>query len=435
MTAVAMAQAIRCGQLSARETVAAHLARIEKANPPVNAIVTLVPDQALAWAARADEMQARGEALGALHGLPIVHKDLQATRGIRTTWGSRIYQDFVPDADAPLVERVRAAGAITLGKSNTPEFGAGSQTFNAVFGATRNPFDLTKTCGGSTGGGAVALSCGMTALADGSDLGGSLRNPASFCGVVGLRPSPPALPAEWGPMAVEGPMARTVSDVAMFQAALAGECTGTLERAFKGVRVAWWKDLGGVPVDRRVREITNAQRAVFESLGCVVEEAEPDWTDVDATFKTLRWWSREVKNGAVLRENPGLVKDTILWELEQAARLTANDVGMALMKQTEIAQRMRRFLERYDFFVLPVSQVLPFDVTQEYPTEIDGVRMGTYIDWMKTCYYISTTDCPAVSVPCGFVDGLPVGIQIVGRHGRDFGLLQMAYGFEQGRAA
>jgi amidase len=428
-----MARAIRSGRLSARETVAAHLARIEQANPALNAIVTLVPETALNWAAEADEKQARGETLAALHGLPIVHKDLQATRGIRTTWGSRIYKDFVPDLDSPLVERVRAAGAITLGKSNTPEFGAGSQTFNEVFGATRNPYDLTKTCGGSTGGGAVALSRGMTALADGSDLGGSLRNPASFCGVTGLRPSTPTMPAEWGPMAVEGPMARTVSDVALFHSALTGEVTGPLERDFAGVRIAWWKDLSGVPVDPLVRAVTNAQRAVFERLGCIVEEAEPDWTDVDATFKTLRWWSRAVKNGAVLRQHPDLVKAPLLWELEQAARLTANDVGLALMKQTEIRQRMRRFLEHYDFFVLPVSQVLPFDVTQQYPTEIDGVRMETYIDWMKSCYYISTTGCPAMSVPCGFVEGLPVGIQIVGQHGQDAKLLQMAYSFEQGR--
>jgi amidase len=428
-----MARAIRSGELSARETVAAHLARIEQANPALNAIVTLVPETALNWAAEADEKQARGETLAPLHGLPIVHKDLQATRGIRTTWGSRIYKDFVPDMDSPLVERVRAAGAITLGKSNTPEFGAGSQTFNEVFGATRNPYDLTKTCGGSTGGGAVALSRGMTALADGSDLGGSLRNPASFCGVTGLRPSTPALPAEWGPMAVEGPMARTVSDVALFHSALTGKVTGPLERDFAGVRIAWWKDLSGVPVDPRVRAVTNAQRAVFERLGCIVEEAEPDWTDVDATFKTLRWWSRAVKNGALLRQHPDLVKAPLLWELEQAARLTANDVGLALMKQTEIRQRMRRFLEHYDFFVLPVSQVLPFDVTQQYPTEIDGVRMETYIDWMKSCYYISTTGCPAMSVPCGFVEGLPVGIQIVGQHGQDAKLLQMAYSFEQGR--
>jgi len=264
MSAVEMALAIRAGELSARETMTAHLARIEETSPALNAIVTLAAEQAMTWAAEADEAQARGEALGPLHGLPVVHKDLQPTRGIRTTWGSRIFKDFVPEADAPLVAKVRAAGAITLGKSNTPEFGAGSQTFNEVFGATRNPYDLTKTCGGSTGGGAVALASGMAALADGSDLGGSLRNPASYCGVVGLRPSAPAVSVEWGPMAVEGPMARTVRDVALFHSVL-GDVNGAegLDRDFRGVRVAWWKDLGGIarrqrrplplrpPVDKR----------------------------------------------------------------------------------------------------------------------------------------------------------------------------------------
>ncbi len=437
LSAVEMAREIRAGSLSARDAVMAHVERIEQENPVLNAVVTLVAEKALAWAAQADEAQARGEALGPLHGLPVVHKDLQPTKGIRTTWGSRIFKDFVPEADAPLVSRMRAAGAITLGKSNTPEFGAGSQTFNEVFGATLNPYDLTKTCGGSTGGGAVALSRGMAALADGSDLGGSLRNPASFCGVVGLRPSAPAVPEEWGPMAVEGPMGRTVADVALLWPVLSGQAVSMPRRGFEGVRIAWWKDLGGnVPVDPRVRAITNAQRRVFESLGCVVEEAEPSWFGVDETFKTLRLWSRDVKLGALLRRNRDLVKDSILWELEEAGKLSAPDVGAALVKQVEIEQRMRRFLERYEFFVLPVSQVLPFDVTTPYPTEIDGVKLNTYIDWMKSCYYISTTGCPAVSVPCGLSEeGLPVGIQIVGRHRDEWGLLRMAQAFEEGRAS
>ena len=381
----------------------------------------------------------------------MVHKDLQPTKGIRTTWGSPLFRDFVPEADSLLVERTRAAGAITLGKSNTPEFGAGSQTFNRVFGATRNPWDLTKTCGGSTGGGAVSLACGMAALADGSDLGGSLRNPASFCGVVGLRPSPGRVPAwpvpmAWSPLSVEGPMGRTVEDVALFLSALAGPdaraplsdetpgaaFAGDLSRDFRDVRVAWWKDLGGIPVDPQVRRITNAQRTVFEQLGCIVEEAEPDWAGVDETFRTLRLWARELQMGELVKQHPEFIKETIRWEVEQATGLTAHDAGIALLRQTEIYHRMRQFLSRYEFFVLPVSQVPPFDVTTEYPAEIDGVRMDTYIDWMKSCYYISLTVAPAMSVPCGFTaEGLPVGIQIVGRHRDDFGLLQMAHAFEQ----
>ena len=451
LSAASMARRIRAGELSAREVTEAHLRRIGEVNPRVNAIVTLVAEKALDAAAEADESQARGAALGPLHGLPVVHKDLQPTKGIRTTWGSPLFRDFVPEADSLLMERTRAAGAITLGKSNTPEFGAGSQTFNTVFGATRNPWDLTKTCGGSTGGGAVSLACGMAALADGSDLGGSLRNPASFCGVVGLRPSPGRVPAwpvpmAWSPLSVEGPMGRTVEDVALFLSALAGPdaraplsdetpgavFAGDLSRDFRGVRVAWWKDLGGIPVDPQVRRMTNAQRTVFEQLGCIVEEAEPAWTGVDATFRTLRLWARELQMGELVKQHPEFIKETIRWEVEQATGLTAHDAGVALLRQTEIYHRMRQFLSRYEFFVLPVSQVPPFDVTTEYPAEIDGVRLDTYIDWMKSCYYISLTGAPAMSVPCGFTaEGLPVGIQIVGRHRDDFGLLQMAHAFEQ----
>ena len=451
LSAASMARRIRAGELSAREVTEAHLRRIGEVNPRVNAIVTLVAEKALDAAAEADESQARGAALGPLHGLPVVHKDLQPTKGIRTTWGSPLFRDFVPEADSLLVERTRAAGAITLGKSNTPEFGAGSQTFNRVFGATRNPWDLTKTCGGSTGGGAVSLACGMAALADGSDLGGSLRNPASFCGVVGLRPSPGRVPAwpvpmAWSPLSVEGPMGRTVEDVALFLSALAGPdaraplsdetpgaaFAGDLSRDFRDVRVAWWKDLGGIPVDPQVRRITNAQRTVFEQLGCIVEEAEPDWAGVDETFRTLRLWARELQMGELVKQHPEFIKETIRWEVEQATGLTAHDAGIALLRQTEIYHRMRQFLSRYEFFVLPVSQVPPFDVTTEYPAEIDGVRLDTYIDWMKSCYYISLTGAPAMSVPCGFTaEGLPVGIQIVGRHRDDFGLLQMAHAFEQ----
>src|SRR5580765_813462 len=227
LSAVEMARLVRARELSAREVLSAHLAQIERVNPTVNAIVTLVADQAMEQARLADEAMARGREVGPLHGLPIAHKDLQPTKGIRTTFGSPIFRDFVPAADSLLVDRIRRAGAILVGKTNTPEFGAGSQTFNPVFGATRNPYDTSKTCGGSSGGAAVALACGMLPLADGSDMGGSLRNPASFCSVVGLRPSPgrvPTWPARlpWSPLSVDGPMARTVADVALLLSAIAG---------------------------------------------------------------------------------------------------------------------------------------------------------------------------------------------------------------------
>src|ERR671924_2249175 len=227
LTATELARRIRVKDLSAREVMEAHLAQIDRVNPKVNAIVTLLPELAMAQAKRADEALARGEEVGPLHGLPIAHKDLVPTRGIRTTYGSRIFKDYVPDHDGLIVERLKKAGAITLGKTNTPEFGAGSQTFNEVFGATLNPYDLTKTCGGSSGGAAVALACGMVPLADGSDLGGSLRNPANFCNVVGFRTAPGRVPVYpvrdvWSPFSVEGPMARTVQDVALFLSVLAG---------------------------------------------------------------------------------------------------------------------------------------------------------------------------------------------------------------------
>jgi amidase len=438
LSAVAMAKLLRDGKLSAREAVDAHLTQIESVNPNVNAIVTLVADHARQRAYEADEAQAAGRSLGPLHGLPTVHKDLQPTKGIRTTFGSRIFKDFVPDQDSLLVERVRSAGAILLGKTNTPEFGAGSQTYNEVFGATLNPFDTSKTCGGSSGGAAVSLACHMVPIADGTDVGGSLRNPAGFCNVVGLRPSPGRVPVRpaigLSPFGVEGPMARSTADLAFYFAALAEPDPSfllPLERDFKGIRVAWWKDLGGIPVDSRVREITNARRRVFESLGCIVEEAEPDFTGADETFRSLRFRRTSLRMADYVNRHPDLVKDSLLWEIEQGNRLSAHDIAAAEMKHTELRQRMREFLETYEFFVLPVSQVLPFDVTERWPQEIEGTRLTTYIDWMKSCYYISVMGTPSISVPCGFTsEGLPIGIQIVGRHHDDWGLLQMAQAFE-----
>lgn len=432
-----MARLIRARRLSARETVEAHLKRIEQVNPGVNAIVTLVAERALWMAAKADEAQANGRPLGPLHGLPTAHKDLQLTRGIRTTFGSPIFKDFVPEEDSLLVERVRESGAILLGKTNTPEFGAGSQTYNEVFGATLNPFDRTKTCGGSSGGAAVALACNMLPIADGTDLGGSLRNPASFCNVVGLRPSPGRVPVRpvlgECAMGVEGPMARTADDLAFYFAAIAEfdpRFEQPIDRDFKGVRIAWWKDLGGIPIESPVREITNAQRHVFESLGCVVEEGEPDLTGADEAFRTMRFWSTAVRLGRYVRACKEFLKEELLWEIEQGIRLMRKDLIDAEMKYVNLQHNMREFLIDYEYFVLPVSQVLPFDVTRHYPSDIEGTGMSTYIDWMRSCYYISATQSPAISVPCGFVDGLPVGIQIAGRRGDDWGVLQLARAFE-----
>ena len=452
-SAVELARLVRDKQLSSREVVSAYLTRIDAINPRVNAIVTLAAERAMEHAAAADERLARGEPVGPLHGLPIAHKDLQPTRGMRTTFGSPIYRDFVPDDDSLLVQRVRAAGAITIGKTNTPEFGAGSQTFNPVFGATLNPYDLGKTCGGSSGGAAVALACDMLPLADGSDMGGSLRNPASFCGVVGLRTSPGRVPvwpamAAFSPLSVDGPLGRNVEDVALLLSAIAGpddrspialEDAGSrfaapLGRDFKGVRVAWWRDLSGLPVDPRVRSVVDGQRRVFEALGCSVEEAEPRFAGCDAVFKTLRALAFLTGVAERVRGRLDEVKDTIRWELERGATLTAAEIARAETMRTELYHRMRKFMDQYEFFVLPVTQVPPFDVTQPYPTEIAGVAMETYIDWMKSCYYISVVGNPAISVPAGFTpEGLPVGLQIVARHRDDFGVLQIARAYERGR--
>jgi len=451
LPAIELARRIRAKELSAQEVMAAHLAQIARINKEVNAIVTLLPDRAIAGARAADDALARGEQLGPLHGLPIAHKDLVLTNGIRTTFGSPVFQDYVPDQDGLIVERLRNAGAITIGKTNTPEFGAGSQTFNEVFGETLNPYDLTKTCGGSSGGAAVALACGMLPIADGSDMGGSLRNPASFCNVVGFRPSPGRVPhwpdqAAWFTLQVDGPMARTVQDGALLLSAIAGpdsrsplsiaepasRFADSLERSFKGVRIAWSRDLGGLPVDEHVTAAIDGQRHVFEALGCMVEDTEPDFTDADHIFKVLRAWRFELSRGELLHTHRELLKDTVIWNIEEGMKLSGPQIGWAERKRTELYHRVRKFMETYKFLILPVSQVPPFDVRQRYVTAINGVPMDTYIDWMRSCYYITLTGHPAISVPCGFTpDGLPIGVQIVGRHQDDLGVLQLAHAFEQ----
>jgi amidase len=448
-TAVDLVARIRRREVSAVEVMRAHLARIDRVNPRVNAIVTLVAERALADAARADAAIARGESLGVLHGLPVAHKDLVDTAGIRTTRGSRIFADHVPTGDATIVTRMRAAGAITCGKTNTPEFGAGSQTFNEVFGPTRNPYDLTRTCGGSSGGAAVALACGMVPIADGSDAGGSLRNPAAYCNVVGFRPSPGRVPGtagSWSPIAVLGPMARTVADAALLLSVLAGpdersplsladetgRFRGSLTRDLSGLRVAWWRDLGGLPFEPEIREVVDATKKVFQDLGCRVEQDEPDFAGVGEAVPILRFAANHAAYAPRVREHPEWVKDTIQFEVREAERLTAADVGRAMARQTRMYDDARQFFTRHDVFVLPVTQVSPFPVDQPYPTRIGDTPMPTYIDWMRACWYVTFMGCPAISVPAGFTRaGLPVGLQIVGRHRDDLTVLQVAHAFEQ----
>lgn len=451
MTALQMRAEIAAGRLSAREAVQAHLARIERWNPAVNAIVTLDAEGALRQAAQADEAQAAGKPLGLLHGLPVAHKDSFLTAGMRTTYGSPVFRDFVPTRDSVAVARQRAAGAITLGKTNMPEFGAGSHTFNPLFGATRNPYDRRRTPGGSSGGAAAALAARMLPLADGTDMGGSLRNPAGFCNVVGLRPSPgrvPNLPsaALYGTLTVAGPMARTVSDAALMLAALAGpdardphaieqdprRFLEPLDRDFRGVHVAFSLDWGGLPTEPAVTQAVQAQLPVFEQLGCTLQEGCPDFGDADAAFHALRAQQFAISQGDTVREHRDRVKETVIWNTELGWSQPAERLVRAERERAGLFERMHVFMQRHEFVIGPVSQVVPFNVDQEYPLEIDNMPMMNYIDWMRSGYYLSLTGHPAISVPCGFTaEGLPVGLQIVGRHRDEWGVLQMAYAFEQ----
>jgi amidase len=442
-----LARLIRTRKVSATEVMRACIAQVERANPAVNAIVTFLPEQALKEAKALDRKRGPRPPLA---GLPIAYKDLVDTKGVRTTRGSLVYRDFVPTQDALLVERLKAAGAITLGKTNTPEFGAGSNTFNQVFGATRNPYDLTKTAGGSSGGAAAAVACGMLPFADGSDLAASLRNPGNYCNVVGFRPTPgrvPTWPAAnaWDTQPVLGPIARTVADAAFLLSAMAGPdprapvsisepgslFARPLKRSFRKVRVAWTRDFGGLPVEPEVTAVLEPQRKVLESLGCVVEEACPDFTGATEAFETLRAVSFSLRYAPLLKTHRALLKDTVVWNIEQGLALDGAKIGRAEGLRTELFQRMRAFLEKYAFLLAPVNQLPPFPVDTEYPTEIAGVKLGNYLDWMKSCYYVTITSHPAISVPAGFTPGgLPVGLQIVGRHRDDFGVLQLAHAFE-----
>src|SRR6266481_2387209 len=451
MSARQMTELIRQKKLSAREVMQAHLKQIARVNPKVNAIVTLVPEEELmVQALAADEAAAKRNFKGPLHGLPVGVKDLHATRGIRTTFGSLLYAENIPNFDCLVAEREKNAGAIVIGKTHVPEWGLGSQTFNPVFGATRNPYDLTKTCGGSTGGGAVALACGMVPLADGSDMGGSLRNPPNFCNVVGIRTSPgrvPDIPTRlgWSTLSVSGPVARNVTDCAFFLSVLAGydhhspisidqsgeQFTRRLERNFKGVRVAMFKDMG-LPWEPEVKSAVAAQGKVFESLGCIVEEAEPDFSDANECFVAWRHWSTELAFGDLIATKGDQLNEYIHWHVEEGRKLTGPYLARVEAKRTALFQRLTAFMNKYEFFILPVNQVLPFDVNVHYPTEIAGTKMENYIAWMKSAYYISAVGNTAMSVPCAFSQGgLPIGIQIVGRHHDDWGVLQLGYAFEQ----
>lgn len=376
-----------------------------------------------------------------IHGASALPSPDQAgVAGFPWTAGSPIFKDRIATTDSPLVALLRRAGVIPIGKTNVPEFGMGSHTYNRVYGTTRNPYDTTKSAGGSSGGAGAALATGMLPLADGSDYGGSLRNPANFNGIVALRPSAGIAPAlgeqEWLGLNVKGPMARTVADTAfLFSVMLGQREPWPLERDLKGVRVAWSPDLGGLPLDRRVRAVLDSRRRTFDDLGCIVEDAGPDLTDADQIFLTTRRRRSFINLGALLKSHRSQMKPEAIDEIERGARVTDADVANATARHEHLIARVQAFFGKYAFLICAVNQVPPFDADIDWPHEIEGVKMEHYCAWMKSAYWITTTRCPAASVPAGRTpDGLPVGMQIVGAHGNDRGVLEMAYAVEQRQA-
>lgn len=452
LTACELAARLASGEASAAEALESSLDRIEQVNPILNAIVTLDVKAARARARELDRLSP--ERRGPLHGLPIAVKDLEDTAGMRTTYGSPLFAEHVPDADSLLVARLRAAGAVIVGKTNTPEFGAGSHTFNAVFGPTRNPWDPARTPGGSSGGAAAAVAAGMIPFADGSDFGGSVRNPAGFCNLVGLRPTPGRVPdpsaGPWEAMAVHGPIARTAADAALLLGAIAGpdprsplslgwpSPPGPAEiaahakaGAASGLRIAWSRNLADLPVAAEVSAALAAAREALEAIGCTVDDAQPAFPDADEAFEVLRGVRFAGAHAEQLRDHPGQLKATVVQNTRYGLALTGSQVASAMAARTRTFEAMRTLLERHDALALPTAQVAPFGVEEEWVREIDGVTMGSYLEWMRACSRITVTAHPAISVPGGFTpDGLPIGLQLVGRYGDEVTLLRLAAALE-----
>ncbi|GAB96450.1 amidase [Kineosphaera limosa] len=462
-----LAHLIASGEVSSTEAVKAHFARIEQVNPTINAIVTLNPERALDEARRADEKtvaaRAAGESLPPLHGVPMTIKDTHDTAGMRTTLGSPIYADRVPDSDDLLVARLRAAGIIPTGKSNVPEFAAGAHTFNPVFGTTVNPYDPTKSVAGSSGGVAAALATGIQASGDGSDMGGSLRTPASFNNVVGMRPSngriphtPPGNAWQW--LAQQGFMGRTVGDVALLMSVGAGpdpagpcsiqEPGGVFDLpefalgsshapSVAGVKVGLSPTLDGLmEVERDVQLAVTAAADVFSRLGADVDDRIPDLRDADQVFSVQRAYDFAASWGDLVRAETarpdgGRIKQAVVWNTQLGLDLTVQDLAAMDEARGRLWQATQRYFATHDVLVMPTAQALPFDAELEYPQAINGRPMANYLEWMRAVTLISATGCPAISVPGGFSsDGLPIGIQIVAAPGKDVELLRVAAAFE-----
>ncbi|GAB7066311.1 amidase [Mycobacterium hodleri] len=439
-------------EYSARELLAAHVERLERFNPTVNAVVSLDVDRAADAAAQVDAARAAGSECGPLAGLPMSIKDTHATAGLRTTFGSKLFADNVPTSDDEIVRRLRAAGVVILGKTNVPEFAAGSHTFNPVFGTTLNPYDLSRSAGGSSGGAAAALAMGFQSLADGSDMGGSLRNPASFCNVVGLRPTPGRVPDPTDelplfPLSVAGPMARTVGDVGLMLSVIAGahasdpmtlseDPSGFADVApaeLRGLRVAWAPTLSGrVPVQAEVLSVLDDAVSVFEAAGAHVAHACPDLDGADFVFRTLRAAEFDFAWGELVERQPDAVKADIAWNVERGRGLSGREVTRAVAELTRLQRAADAFFDDYDVLLAPVAQLPPFDATWTWPAEVAGTVMTTYLDWMASCYLITPLGVPAMSVPAGFTpQGLPVGLQVVTRARTEARLLAVAAAFEE----
>jgi amidase len=451
--AVQLQRWYRARTTSPLEVLQAVLARIDAVNPTVNAIVTLARESALREARRATARLRRGTALPPLFGVPVGIKDVTPTRGLRTTYGSKLFETHVPDEDALVVQRLRAAGAIVVGKTNTPEFAFGPNTVNALFGATRNPWNLALTAGGSSGGSAVGLATGMFPLAEGTDLGGSLRGPAAFCGVIGFRTTPGLVPRHpsvlaWDTYSVEGPMARTVTDTALMLSVIAGlddrspnsydvDARDFLRAvrtpSVKGWRIAWTPDLGGlVPVDDEVRAVFERAVGVFRSAGARVEAACPDMSDVPEIVRLTRGLLMVARHADKLPEHRAVLQPGLVENTEQGLALSSRDLARGELLRTRQWQRVREFLaDERDVWLTPTAAVPPFPLDQPYATEVNGRPLGKGMQRSYLTYAFSVLGLPAISVPCGFTRaGLPVGLQIVGRRRGEAAVLRAAAAFE-----
>jgi len=450
LDATALAAQIRLARVSPVEVIEAVLARIERVNPAINAFCTVAAEAARAQARLAEAAVTRGEVLGPLHGVPISFKDLTATAGIRTTFGSRIWEHHIPKADAPVVERARRAGAILLGKTNTPELGCKGVTDNRIFGVTRNPWNLGRTPGGSSGGAAAALAAGLGPLAEGSDLAGSIRQPAACCGVVGLKPTigrVPRYPSAngWTSFSCVGPMARTVRDAALLLSVMAGpderdpmslplgseNFARAAEGGIAGLRVAFSPDLGYAPVDPEIRALCGAAARRFTELGCAVDASDPGFDDPETLFLDLTAPFRAAADQQHLAQWKAEMDPILVDRIERASGMSAVDYERAQHRRTAMWHIVRDFFDRFDLLLTPVTAVPPIRLDIQYPREIAGRRVSSPIAWFPFTYPFAMMGMPAISVPCGFTgDGLPVGLQIVGRRLADATVLRAAAAFE-----